>query len=73
MNVLSLKKGQKARIETINDPDLGMVLMELGLMPGSEISMVGSAPSGCPLILQVEASRIGIRKEEASRIIVSES
>ena len=45
-------------------------LMELGLTPGTRVSVVGVSPLGDPLELEVRGSRLSIRKKEALTIEV---
>jgi len=45
-------------------------LMELGLVPGTEVQVVGVSPLGDPLELEVRGSRLSIRKKEAWAIEV---
>ncbi len=40
-------------------------LLELGLVPGTQVSVVGVSPLGDPLELSVRGSRLSIRKKEA--------
>jgi ferrous iron transport protein A len=47
-------------------------LMELGLVPGTKISVVNVAPLGDPLELEVRGGRLSIRRVEASTIALSE-
>ena len=47
-------------------------LMELGLVPGTKISVLNVAPLGDPLELEVRGGRLSIRKTEASTIELSE-
>jgi len=46
-------------------------LMELGLVPGTRVELVGVAPLGDPLELLVRGSSLSIRKSEASVIRVA--
>lgn len=46
-------------------------LLELGLTPGAQISVVGVSPLGDPLELSVRGARISVRKKEALGIEVS--
>lgn len=48
-------------------------LMELGLVPGTPISVVNTAPLGDPLELQVRGGRLSIRRVEASNIELTEA
>ena len=45
-------------------------LLELGLVPGTRVSVVGVSPLGDPLELEVRGSRLSIRKKDALTIEV---
>jgi ferrous iron transport protein A len=45
-------------------------LLELGLVPGTQVRVVGVSPLGDPLELEVRGSRLSIRKKEALTIEV---
>lgn len=45
-------------------------LMELGLVPGTEIVILAVAPLGDPLEIEVRSARLSIRKHEAAMIAV---
>jgi ferrous iron transport protein A len=45
-------------------------LMELGLVPGTQVEIVGAAPLGDPLELLVRGSSLSIRRGEAQLIEV---
>ena len=45
-------------------------LMEMGLVPGTRVSVVNVAPLGDPLELDVRDSRLSIRRGEAAHIAV---
>lgn len=44
--------------------------MELGLVPGTRVSVVGVSPLGDPLELSVRGGRLSVRKKEALGIEV---
>ncbi|HEX7476237.1 MAG TPA: FeoA family protein [Polyangiales bacterium] len=46
-------------------------LMELGFLPGVEVTVVGVAPLGDPLQLEIRGCRFSIRKAEAELIAVA--
>lgn len=48
--------------------DVTMRLLEMGLTPGVEVAVVGQAPLGDPLELEVRGYRLSVRKSEASRV-----
>ena len=45
-------------------------LLEMGLTPGVVVSVVGRAPFGDPLELEVRGYRLSIRRAEASRMTI---
>jgi ferrous iron transport protein A len=47
--------------------------MELGLIVGTPIEVVRSAPLGDPLEIKVRGSRLTLRRHEADLILVSQS
>ncbi len=48
-------------------------LMELGLVPGTEITITKVAPLGDPLEIAVRGSRLSIRHQEADALLVEAS
>ncbi len=45
-------------------------LQELGFVPGTPLSIVGVAPLGDPLEVDIRSSRFSLRREEAASLIV---
>ncbi len=70
MSVLAdLPVGAKARVSLINGADeLSMRLLEMGLTPGVEVAVVGTAPLGDPLELEIRGYRLSVRRSEAARV-----
>jgi Fe2+ transport system protein FeoA len=46
-------------------------LMEMGLVPGTEVTIVNVAPLGDPLEIEARACRLSIRRDEAAQISVA--
>jgi len=66
-----LKPGERGRIARIDaEPAITRRLMELGLVPGTEIEMVRRAPLGDPLEVAVRGLRLSLRRSEAGNIHV---
>lgn len=66
-----LQRGQRARIEAIQGDDvLSQRLMEMGLLEGETIEVIGFAPLGDPMEIRVADYRLSLRKNEATRIQV---
>jgi ferrous iron transport protein A len=49
--------------------DTSMRLMEMGLTPGVSIRLLGMAPLGDPVELEVRGYRLSVRKGEAARVV----
>ena len=60
------ERGQVVRVE--GDDQVSVRLMEMGLTPGVEVVMLGAAPLGDPVELEVRGYRLSVRKNEAARV-----
>ena len=70
-DLAKLSVGQRARVSKISGNDeISIRLLEMGLTPGIEFTLIGTAPLGDPLELEVRGYRLSIRKSEAARIEV---
>lgn len=66
-----LKCGQAAIVENIQGNDaLVQRLMEMGLLNGEEIEILGFAPLGDPIALRMRDFRLSLRRSEAARVCV---
>jgi ferrous iron transport protein A len=64
--------GRSCRVETIDGaPELVQRLLEFGLMEGETVEVIGLAPLGDPLEIQIGGSRLSLRKREAAAIAVT--
>ena len=64
-----LPVGARARVTSILGTDeLTMRLLEMGLTPGVEVAVIGTAPLGDPLELELRGYRLSVRRSEASRV-----
>lgn len=67
--VAEMPIGSRARVAKVVGIDqLSMRLMEMGLTPGVEVELLGSAPLGDPLELMVRGYRLSVRIAEAQRV-----
>jgi ferrous iron transport protein A len=65
-----LKKGEQAYIIDFNVDELPLKLLEMGCLPGNQVTLIQKAPFGDPLYLNINDSHLAIRKETAKQIIV---
>jgi ferrous iron transport protein A len=63
--------GDRARVVRVTGADdISVRLMEMGLTPGVTIELLGVAPMGDPIELELRGYRLSIRKSEAARVEV---
>ena len=66
-----LQTGQKARIQAVQAKGaLGQRLLEMGLLEGELIEVVGFAPLGDPMEIRLGDYRLSLRRKEAASITV---
>lgn len=66
-----LKRGQRALIVAIAGEDaLVQRLLEMGLLEGEEVEVLGFAPFGDPMEILIRNYRLSLRRSEAARITV---
>jgi ferrous iron transport protein A len=64
--LVDLRRGDTATLDCIDLPgEDARRLMELGFLPGTEITAGRSAPGGDPRVFQVDGSEIALRRETA--------
>lgn len=56
--------------DVIGDDSIAVRLMEMGITDGEQIKVIGRAPLGDPLEIQVRGYRLSLRNVEAERIQV---
>ena len=65
-----LKKGQVAIITDFNVEAIPLKLLEMGCLPGNEVTLLQVAPMGDPIYINVNGSYVAIRKDTAAEIDV---
>jgi Fe2+ transport system protein FeoA len=66
-----LAVGGSARVLDVAGEDaVAIRLLEMGLTPGVAVSVLGRAPFGDPIELELRGYRLSIRRAEAGRVTV---
>jgi len=69
--IADLKTGERAIIRSFSDQLLSLKLLEMGCLPGTEISLQFIAPFGDPIGVQIDSSYcLSMRKAEAATVVV---
>jgi Fe2+ transport system protein FeoA len=71
LTLAHLRRGRAATVVSVGgERPFRRRLMEMGLVPGTVVSVVNVAPLGDPLEIELRHSRISIRRVEAAVIAV---
>lgn len=65
-----LRLGESAIIDSFTDREISVKLLEMGCLPGELIRLQNIAPLGDPIAISVGGYLLGIRKAEASSVII---
>lgn len=67
----SVNVGDAARLIDVGGEDpVAIRLLEMGLTPGVVVRVLGRAPFGDPMELELRGYRLSIRRAEAARITI---
>ncbi len=66
--IATLKKGQKGIIREFPVESVPLKLLEMGCLPGNEVTLIQIAPFKDPLYIDINGSHLAIRRETAQRI-----
>lgn len=62
--------GDAFTIQSIGDSGLKQRLMTMGLIPGTRIEVLRSAPFGDPMAIRIRSYNLALRREDAAKISV---
>ena len=70
-SLAELPRGRVATVESVGgERPFRRRLMEMGLVPGTRVSVVNVAPLGDPMEIELRHGRMSIRRHEASLVSV---
>ena len=71
-NLFDLKIGQSAKILEINikETELKIHLLEMGLAPGTKITIKKQSPFGEPVVVELRGYEMFLEKRELKQILV---
>jgi ferrous iron transport protein A len=65
-----LRRGESAIIDSFTDKEISLKLLEMGCLPGEVVQVRNIAPFGDPIAIFVSGYTLGLRKAEASSVII---
>ena len=72
MTLKETKSGMVVRIDSVGESTLKQRLMTMGLIPGTRVEILNSAPMGDPIALRLRSYNLAMRKDDAAQISVSQ-
>lgn len=66
--VADLRPGESGTVNGFSDQELSIKLLEMGVLPGTEVTMRLVAPFGDPVCIEVSGYNLSMRMKEASTI-----
>ena len=66
------KTGMTLKIQSIGDSALKERMMTMGLIPGTKVQVLRSAPLGDPIAIRVRSYNLALRKSDAAHVQVQE-
>ncbi len=71
LTLADLRSGQRCVLDHLDVPeDVARRLMELGFLPGNEVTPARRAPGGGARVFRVDGSEVALRNDTAARIHV---
>lgn len=66
-------RGRSLRVlEVTGDDALARRLADLGLLPGTDVRLLTTAPFGDPMLFRLRGYRLALRRDEAARVLVED-
>lgn len=71
MTLKDTEPGMVVRIDAVGESALKQRLMTMGLIPGTRVEILNSAPLGDPIALRLRSYNLALRKDDAANIQVT--
>lgn len=71
MKLSKLPFGKEAIVESIEDTELSLKLLEMGLLPGETVALENIAPFGDPIAVRVGEYKMCLRLQDADCVMVN--
>ena len=71
MTLKDTTAGMTVRIDALEESPLKQRLMTMGLIPGTKVEILNSAPMGDPIAIRIRSYNLAMRKDDAETIQVT--
>ena len=71
MTLKDTEPGMTVRIDEVQESPLKQRLMTMGLIPGTKVEILNSAPMGDPIAIRIRSYNLAMRKDDAANIQVT--
>lgn len=72
MTLKDTKAGMVVRIDSVGESELKQRLMTMGLIPGTRVEVLNSAPLGDPIAIRLRSYNLAMRRDDAAQIEVTQ-
>ena len=72
MTLKDTTAGMTVRIDSLEESPLKQRLMTMGLIPGTKVEILNSAPMGDPIAIRIRSYNLAMRKDDAAHIQVTQ-
>ena len=72
MTLKDTQPGMVVRIDALGESALKQRLMTMGLIPGTRVEVLNSAPLGDPIALRLRSYNLAMRRDDAANIQVTQ-
>jgi ferrous iron transport protein A len=73
ITLADLEVGARVTVKAFTDVQMSLKLLEMGLLPETEIEVESLAPLGCPVNIKIGGYCLSLRKSEAATVLVDRS
>lgn len=70
VTLATLQGGEEGLVLCIQDPQLKLALLRIGLLEGDKFCVTELAPWGGPIALRVRGGKVALRKSDAQKVKV---
>ena len=66
------RQGMTLKVKNIGDSELKQRLMTMGLIPGTKVTVLRSAPFGDPIAIGIRSYHLAMRRDDAEMVEVEQ-